>query len=71
MSTFTLNIILSARHGRLGELSYSGLLNFGKFDALSYELVELLIYIAMGAVGGLLGAIFNHVNYKLTVFRIR
>lgn len=71
ISTFTLNVILSTYHGRPGELSYSGLLDFGKFDVLSYQLVELLIYIVMGVVGGLLGAVFNYVNYKLTVFRIR
>lgn len=71
ISTFTLNIILSAYHGHLGDLSYSGLLDFGKFDTLHYELGELLIYVLMGVLGGLLGALSNHLNYKLTVFRIR
>ncbi|CAG2062624.1 unnamed protein product, partial [Timema podura] len=32
VSTFTLNVILSTYHGHPGELTYAGLLNFGKFD---------------------------------------
>lgn len=52
-----------------GELSYAGLLNFGKFDNISYELVEFPLFLAMGATGGILGALFNHINYKLTLFR--
>ncbi|KAK6643015.1 hypothetical protein RUM43_004518 [Polyplax serrata] len=71
VSTFTLNIVLSAYHKHLGDLSYSGLLDFGKFDILQYELVELLIYAFMGFIGGLLGALSNYINYKLTVFRMR
>ncbi|KAJ9582590.1 hypothetical protein L9F63_023078, partial [Diploptera punctata] len=71
VSTFTLNIVLSTYHGHPGELSYAGLLNFGKFDNISYELFELPIFVLMGVIGGLLGSIFNHINYKLTVFRMR
>ncbi|XP_069690875.1 H(+)/Cl(-) exchange transporter 7 [Periplaneta americana] len=71
ISTFTLNVILSTYHGHPGELSFTGLLNFGKFENISYELFELLIFMIMGAVGGLLGSLFNHINYKLTVFRMR
>ncbi|XP_067006232.2 H(+)/Cl(-) exchange transporter 7 [Anabrus simplex] len=71
ISTFTLNVVLSTYHGRPGELTYSGLLNFGKFDSISYEFMELFIFVVMGMIGGLLGALFNHINYKLTVFRMR
>ncbi|XP_039293986.1 H(+)/Cl(-) exchange transporter 7 [Nilaparvata lugens] len=71
VSTFTLNIVLSAYHGHPGELTYSGLLNFGKFDSLNYELFELVLFVLMGAIGGLLGSLFNYCNYKLTVFRMR
>ncbi|BET01426.1 Chloride channel [Nesidiocoris tenuis] len=71
VSVFTLNIILSAYHGHPGELTYYGLLNFGHFESLNYDLFELILYAWMGAVGGLLGSLYIHVNYKLTVFRMR
>ncbi|KAL1138626.1 hypothetical protein AAG570_008689, partial [Ranatra chinensis] len=71
VSTFTLNVILSAYHEHPGELTYYGLLNFGHFDSLNYELFELALYGIMGAIGGLLGSFYNHANYKLTVFRMR
>jgi chloride channel 7 len=50
-------------------LDYSGLLNFGKFQNLPYTLLEIPLYVAMGIIGGLLGALYNHINFKLTVFR--
>ncbi|KAI1295357.1 H(+)/Cl(-) exchange transporter 7 [Halotydeus destructor] len=71
VSTFTLNLVMSYYHGRPGQLSYSGLLNFGKFEDISYSIFELPIYMFMGAVGGMLGALSNHLNHKLTVFRMR
>jgi len=55
----------------LGELTFSGLLNFGKFDNTSYDFIEIPVFMIMGCLGGLLGALFNHLNFKLTVFRIR
>ena len=73
VSTFALNLILSTYNQHPGLLNYSGLLNFGKFkdDEFQYNFVELPLYILMGAFGGIMGALFNHLNYKLTVFRIR
>ncbi|XP_050432472.1 H(+)/Cl(-) exchange transporter 7-like [Adelges cooleyi] len=73
ISTFTLNSVLSAYHGHPGELTFWGLLNFGKFTdfALSYTMFELPIFVCMGIFGGLTGALFCHLNYRLTVFRMR
>ncbi|XP_044253357.1 H(+)/Cl(-) exchange transporter 7 [Tribolium madens] len=71
ISTFTLNVVLSTYHGVPGDLSYPGLLNLGKFENFSYEVYELPIFVLMGALGGLLGALWNHFNYKLSVFRMR
>nr|XP_022900441.1 H(+)/Cl(-) exchange transporter 7 [Onthophagus taurus] len=70
VSTFTLNTILSAYHGVPGDLSYPGLLNLGKFESGSYEIFELPLFVFMGFLGGLFGALWNHINYKLSVFRI-
>ncbi|XP_062875096.1 H(+)/Cl(-) exchange transporter 7 [Trichomycterus rosablanca] len=73
ISTFTLNFILSIYHGKAGELSNPGLINFGTFDmeSVQYGIYEIPIFIAMGAIGGVLGALFNILNYWLTIFRIR
>ncbi|XP_038275323.1 H(+)/Cl(-) exchange transporter 7 isoform X1 [Dermochelys coriacea] len=73
ISTFTLNSILSFYHGNPWDLSSPGLINFGRFDSekLGYTFQEIPIFIVMGVVGGILGAIFNALNYWLTMFRIR
>uniref|UniRef100_A0A6P7FEH3 Chloride channel protein n=1 Tax=Diabrotica virgifera virgifera TaxID=50390 RepID=A0A6P7FEH3_DIAVI len=71
VSTFTLNVVLSAYHGAPGNFNYPGLLNLGKFEAFSYEYYELPIFLIMGSLGGLFGALWNHINYKITVFRMR
>ncbi|XP_042861796.1 H(+)/Cl(-) exchange transporter 7-like isoform X2 [Penaeus japonicus] len=71
MSVFTLNLVLSAYNGVPGKLAYNGLLNFGKFDDLTYEIWEFIPFLLMGIMGGLLGALYNHINYKLTAFRMK
>ncbi|KAK9881295.1 hypothetical protein WA026_015417 [Henosepilachna vigintioctopunctata] len=71
ISTFTLNVVLSAYHGVPGNLNYPGLLNLGKFESFNYSFYELPIFVLMGVAGGLLGAFWNHMNYKLAVFRMR
>ncbi|XP_018414110.1 PREDICTED: H(+)/Cl(-) exchange transporter 7 [Nanorana parkeri] len=73
ISTFTLNFVLSIYNRKPGDLSNPGLINFGRFDTdqNSYKYFELPIFIVMGAIGGMLGALFNAFNNWLTVFRIR
>uniref|UniRef100_A0A3B3CQJ2 Chloride channel protein n=1 Tax=Oryzias melastigma TaxID=30732 RepID=A0A3B3CQJ2_ORYME len=73
ISTFTLNFVLSIYHNNTGDLSNPGLINFGRFESenLNYNLYEIPLFIAMGAIGGVLGALFNVLNYWLTIFRIR
>ena len=71
MSTFSLNIVMSIYRGKPGELSYPGLLNFGAFEDIHYSFFELPVYLLMGICGGLFGALFNHINFKLTVFRMK
>ena len=68
-SYFTLNMVLSIFKGIPGQLSNGGLLNFGSFANATYEVWELGIFLFIGALGGILGALFNHINYKLTIFR--
>ncbi|KAK5856561.1 hypothetical protein PBY51_008147 [Eleginops maclovinus] len=73
ISTFTLNFFLSIYNNNPGDLSNPGLINFGRFESgsVEYNLYEIPLFILMGAVGGLLGALFNKLNYWLTIFRIR
>ncbi|XP_045476555.1 H(+)/Cl(-) exchange transporter 7 [Harmonia axyridis] len=71
VSTFTLNVVLSLYHGVPGNLNYPGLLNLGKFETFKYQLYELPIFVLMGIFGGFLGACWNHINFKLAVFRMR
>ncbi|XP_076030012.1 chloride channel protein 7 isoform X4 [Oratosquilla oratoria] len=71
VSSFTLNLVLSAYNGVPGQLTYTGLLNFGAFDDLTYQIWEFIPFILMGILGGLLGALYNYINYRLTVFRMR
>jgi len=70
-SYFTLNVILSLYQGIPGKVSNGGLISFGRFENATYDTWELPIFILMGVVGGLLGALYNRINYKLTVFRMR
>lgn len=71
VSSFFLNTILSTYKGSPGDLSNPGLANFGLFEISNYEWYELIIFIMMGMVGGLLGALFNDINIRLSLFRIR
>ena len=71
VSGFTLNFALSWYHGHFGELSYTGLVNFGVFSGQPYNWYELPIFCIMGAFGGLLGALFNAINYRITIFRVK
>ncbi|KAK3090640.1 hypothetical protein FSP39_013333 [Pinctada imbricata] len=69
ISTFTLNIVSSYMRDHPWDLSYPGLFNFGSFDTTTYSGIEIPIFIVMGIIGGLLGALFNHINIKLTKYR--
>ncbi|MGH0158600.1 UNVERIFIED_CONTAM: hypothetical protein FKN15_000324 [Acipenser sinensis] len=68
VSTFTLNFFLGIYHGKVGDLSNPGLINFGRFENEVYLHERCLL---LCSPGGVLGAIFNTLNYWLTIFRIR
>jgi chloride channel 7 len=42
---------------------------FGSFQNANYRIYELVIFSVMGVGGGLLGALFNRINEKVTMFR--
>eukprot|EP00038_Savillea_parva_P026498 m.54657 g.54657 ORF g.54657 m.54657 type:complete len:832 (+) comp7545_c0_seq1:173-2668(+) len=75
-ASFWLNFLLSMfpKDGRMSPdttLSNPGLLNFGKFSNMPYNSYEIPLFILVGVVGGLGGALFNHLNFRLTEFRMR
>ncbi|XP_058053621.1 H(+)/Cl(-) exchange transporter 7 [Anopheles bellator] len=68
ISSFTLNLILSAYHG-LSSFRYRGLFNLGEFAPLPFNYFELPIFMLMGVIGGCSGALWNAVNSRLNMFR--
>lgn len=71
ISSFTLNITLSAYHG-LHNYMFIGLFNLGKYDeALTFDYYELPLFMLYGVIGGLLGALWNSLNRRINAFRTR
>uniref|UniRef100_T2MFU2 Chloride channel protein n=1 Tax=Hydra vulgaris TaxID=6087 RepID=T2MFU2_HYDVU len=70
MSSFTFNILLSLYHGKFGNFEYPGLINFGRFFE-SYRGYEIPMFLILAVFGGLFGALFNTVNQRLAMFRVR
>eukprot|EP00912_Choanoflagellata_sp_UC4_P001336 UC4_evm1s823 len=71
-SSFTLNVLLSLQdEGEGGVLSNPGLVNFGTFQQTPYLYYELPLFMCIGALGGLFGALFNFLNLQLTKFRMK
>ncbi len=76
-STLTLNLLLSASpivNAKFGELDRPGLINFGRVAVESEENLwtfkYIFVFAAMGAFGGLMGAWFNSLNKRLTIYRM-
>ena len=78
-STLTLNFFLSATplvaNAKLGELDQPGLIDFGRFTQRTGENLWsfqfIFVFAAMGAIGGLMGAWFNSLNKRLTIYRMK
>ena len=50
--------------------SNSGEFAFGTFDDFAgFRTYELIIFAIMGSLGGLMGALFNYINKRMTLFR--
>ncbi|XP_076440006.1 H(+)/Cl(-) exchange transporter 7-like isoform X2 [Babylonia areolata] len=71
ISTFTLNVWRSYIKEEPWQLSSPGLINFGEFNNMTYEVWEIGIFAIMGCIGGILGAFFIVINQKLTLYRSR
>lgn len=58
-----------------GKIGFDKLFSFGNFVfegmEASYSVWELLVFVFIGCMGGLIGAIFNNANERLTRWRIK
>ena len=73
VSGFTLNLTLSGFNGKWGLLDTPGSITFGSFrnQDKAYTVNEMPLFFVLGAIGGLIGALFNEINKTLTIWRKR
>jgi chloride channel 7 len=75
MVALTALMTLNSVGGTFGRVGFDKLFSFGNFvfeeDRSSYAIYELWVFVAIGAAGGLIGAIFNNVNESITRWRIK
>jgi len=75
MSSITTLYFLNTIGIRFGKVGFNKLFSFGNFiyegTSSSYAVWELLMFVFLGCMGGLIGAIFNHVNERITHWRIK
>ncbi|KAL7054479.1 hypothetical protein AAHC03_026078 [Spirometra sp. Aus1] len=70
VSMFTLAFFRGVFSGSPFKFTPGGLISFGEFDFLEcYNVYELLVFVVMGCLGGLLGALFVKLNSMLTQYR--
>eukprot|EP01138_Halocafeteria_seosinensis_P001396 gb/GECG01001432.1/.p1 GENE.gb/GECG01001432.1/~~gb/GECG01001432.1/.p1 ORF type:complete len:1015 (+),score=100.27 gb/GECG01001432.1/:1-3045(+) len=77
ISTYVLDVFLSGMNedSKWGELSAPGMFTFGDFNSTgqnrySWKAWEIPIFLLMGIIGGLFGALFVSANKRLTVYRM-
>lgn len=73
MTVLTLYIVRSAEYS-FGKNDNTSMFSFGEFYSLqesrsNYSVWELILFIVLGAMGGLMGAAFNAVNRRISVWR--
>lgn len=69
ISTFVLNILSCIRTGKDVVFVNAGMIKFGQYDENPYKLHDFPFFILIGALGGLLGALFIFVNYTISSYR--
>lgn len=69
MTSFTLNLFMSAYNNNAGILAFYSLVNFGLVEELDYFWFEIPVYICIAIAGGIIGASFCYFNLIITKFR--
>lgn len=75
VAAYVIDVFLSGitNGAQWGQLSSPGMFNFGLFDGQieqSWSAFELPLFVLIGVLGGLFGALFNAANKRLTQFRL-
>lgn len=73
ITMLTVSLLFAGK--RFGRSENSSIFSFGQFDSLTegktnYYTYEIFIFILIGCIGGLLGALFNWINKKVTEYRM-
>ena len=71
MTSFILNLLMSAYNNQAGILAFYSLVNFGLVEELDYFWFEIPIYICIAVIGGIIGASFCCAHVVITNFRKR
>ena len=76
VAAVTINVFLTAIDTSVtfGLLNTPGMFTFGTFNvsiASSFNVCEMPYFAVMGVGGGLLGALFNYLNEKITIWRLK
>eukprot|EP01083_Nonionella_stella_P172494 592144_1 len=72
VSNLTLTVLLGCYDGECGTASKATLIDFGRSHSKVlgwYNWKECFFFIAMGAIGGLIGAAFNQINVQICLLR--
>ena len=70
VTLYCLNTVGSA----FGKVGFNKLFSFGNFvfeEESSFAVFELALFVALGAMGGVIGAIFNNTNEHITRWRLK
>ena len=69
VSTFVLNILNTIKESGDFLVINAGLIKFGSYNEQPYKMSDIPSFIILGAFGGVLGAFFIYVNFKISVLR--
>merc|ERR1719188_2374423 len=73
MAALTARFFAGPMQGALkwGTLGSRVPVEFGRFDDRSYQVLEFPIFMLIGVFGGLCGALFNYLNTRLSLLRMK
>lgn len=69
IANFILTILGAAVDGNLENVTNSGLIKFAEIKKNSYNLADIIIFIIIGILGGVLGSLYIFINLNLAKFR--
>jgi H+/Cl- antiporter ClcA len=71
VTQLVLNLFTSFQESKKGTIINEKMFEFGDFSSFpGYYPYELIIFMLMGAGGGVIGSLFVHINEKITVWRM-